>query len=75
MGPQDTQVIKNVAWKAFSASSPINKQLIEIGPQSFCVRPHCRDEIGDTRVELAERARLDFRRQRIEPFLCVRQED
>ena len=73
--PQHTQVITNVARKAFSALSPINKQFIEIGTQGARVRPHCGDEIGDARVEFAERARLDSRRQSVEPFLCVRQED
>src|SRR5260221_12300235 len=72
--PQHTQVIANVARKAFSALSPINKQFIEIGTQGARVHPHCGDEIGDSRVAFAERARLDSKRQSVEPFLCVRQE-
>jgi hypothetical protein len=41
--PQDTQVIKNLERKASSASSPIDEQFIEVGPQCFRVRPLSRD--------------------------------
>jgi len=73
--PQGAQVIKDIPRKTLSAPPPIDEQFVELDPQSSLVRAHQRDEIGDTRIELAERVRLDSRRQSIEPFLGVRQEE
>ena len=55
-----------------SASSAIDEQFVEVGPQTFCVRPRSRDEIGDACVKFAKRVRLDPIRQSVEPFLGAR---
>ena len=75
MIPQDAQFIEDVGRKASSASSPVGEQFIEVGPQRFRVRPHGSDEIGDARIDLAQRVGLDSMRQRVEPFLGIRQEN
>jgi hypothetical protein len=73
--PQGAQVVKNVLRKATSAVAVIDEQIIEVGPQTFRVPPHGRDEIGDARVEIAKRVRLDPTRYGIEPFLCAWQKE
>ena len=40
--PEHAQVVENVRRKAFSASSAVDQQSVEIGPQTFRILPHGR---------------------------------
>jgi hypothetical protein len=73
--PQDAQLIENVRRKASSAASATDEQFIEVDPQTFRVRPHGRDQIGDARIQLAKRVWLDSTRQSVEPCLGARQKE
>ena len=73
--PQNAQISEDIAWKAFSASSPVDEQLIEVDFQCIRVRPHGHDKIGDARKGLAERMRLGPWRQRVEPALGIGQQE
>jgi hypothetical protein len=71
--PQHAQVIENVRRKASSASSAVDEQSIEVGPQTFRILPHSREGIGNARIVVAKHVRLDSTRQTLEPFLRARQ--